>query len=139
MNALLGLVAIGGALVASRRSRRTGLGAPPQPEPGLHTSEAMGTLLRAAGSLYEPVDRLRAGPTDFQWEDPSYTPACEAFANDADEALYAAMMAENEGEPQAYSTKVAAVQAWALSRIECPDAEVPDWAKDQAERPLTPG
>lgn len=138
MNALFGLVAIGGALVASRRSRRMGLGAAPVAQPGTNTSESLHALLRAADSLYGHVDRPRAGPADFQWEDPDYIPSCGTFTEDAGEALLAAILAENAGEPQAYSVKVAALQAWALSQMEC-GGEEPEAFQGQAEQSLTPG
>ncbi len=104
--------------------------------PAQNTSETFDAVERAAWSLYEPVDELMAGPEDLFWDSPSYKPTCGLFTNEALEALNSAQLAEDNGEPQAYSAKVVAVQAWALSQVECGDEEAPAWAVEQAERPL---
>lgn len=133
---IAGIVLVGAAVGMSRRPVRTlgGLGAASM---GVHTAEALAAVQRAAGRLYGPVDRPRAGPMDLFWEDPDYEPACPAFTPDALEALKHARIAEETGEPEAYSAKVAAIQAWSLSQVEC-GGDSPEWAEEQSVRPVVP-
>lgn len=133
---LIGFGFIIGAVALSRRSRRGGLGSFASTHPESNTSESFDAVERAASALYEPVDEPRVGRSDLVWDNPSYKPSCSAFTSEALEALNSAKLAEDNGEPQAYSAKVLAVQAWALSQIECGDDEAPAWAVEQAERPL---
>jgi hypothetical protein len=134
---IAGIAIVGAAIAASRSGARKGLGGFGAAPMGGHTAEALEALQRAASALYGPVDLPRAGPKDNLWDDPSYEPACPIYSADALEALYHAGIAEDAGEPEAYSAKVAAVQAWALMQTDCP-GESADWAESQAERPVKP-
>lgn len=97
-----------------------------------HTAESLAASLRAARGLYEPVDQ----PRPFRSEillDEELNPSCETFSEDVRDALVEASLAEDIGEPEAYSAKIAAVQAWSLAQIEC---GADDTLQTQVERPI---
>lgn len=129
---LVGIVAVGVAVAASRR-RDVAPGGLGSAGPGVHTAESLAATQRAARKLYEPVDQKRPIRSDLLLEDDAYAPSCEVFSEDVQAAMEQATAAEDMGEPEAYSAKVAAVQAWALSQIEC---EGDTSLETQAERPL---
>gem|GEM_PF-5846924 len=128
-------MAIGGAIALSRRGSRTALGAAPTVSPGPSTSDALDAVERVAVALYPAVDKLRSEPGDALWSSDDYVPACDVLPNEAAEAINAAILAERSGEPQAYSAKIVAIQAWSLAQIECDDAGS-KW-NEEAERPVS--
>lgn len=132
---LASLAVVGGAIALSKRSRGGALGAV-QPTMGDSTVEALDAVYRAAEALYPAIDKPRAGRSDILWNDQDYLPTCDLFASEAEEALHAASRAVSNGEPQAYSAKIAAIQAWALSQAECDRDSA--WGYDLVEQPLVP-
>lgn len=127
---LVGLVFVGGATLLSRGSRSALAGIGVQ-EVGSHTSDALEAMDRASATLFPARGRGQFVLMD----DATYLPKCDDFRSEALEALNAARLAENNLEPLAHSARIAAVQAWALSQVECGGDE-PDWVKAEVEKPL---
>lgn len=115
MKFLLGLAAIGGAVVLSRRESRSSLG---DFVPEGFVGDALAASERAAMSLYPVVDGLDPS-IDVIYSDDNYRPQCDQFVSDASDALGAAQVAVDEGMPGAHPVKVLAVQAWSLAQAEC--------------------